>query len=142
MMTRHQRVALELLAPAPLGLLGFGLIALSREMACGGALTMRSQDFLLIVWCLLVACVVAAIPSLIYSLIMEGIFRRGVNPASWLAVALSSALGGLAGAAIALVLCWFKMEEEALILFGVVGLFAGFVIGMLIKQRSAEPDLA
>ena len=72
MMTRHQRVALELLAPAPLGLLGFGLIALSREMACGGALTMRSQDFLLIVWCLLVACVVAAIPSLIYSLIMEG----------------------------------------------------------------------
>ena len=45
----------------------------------------------------MIAFVVALIPSAIYALAMEFSFSRGLRPSSWSSVGLSSLLGALAG---------------------------------------------
>jgi len=128
-MLRPNRILIELFAPAPLGVVGMiapGMVnevvhhGFSRPLELYGPL--QSVGLLL-----LFAYLFIGVQSLIYTIIMESLFTRGVDPASWVAVGISTLLGGLAGFSILVV-----VGAGASFSFGVVGLSVGFIIGTVV----------
>lgn len=141
-MTRRIRIIVELLAP---GLIG---TALFLSLILGGA-GLRPQtllrdweslprSLLFPSYVLLVAYMLTGIQSILYTLIMEWRFSRGLDPRSWRAVRLSSLLGFASGAVFVVTDGSFRPERLGLgVLLGGLGLVVGFLLGCLVKVCSA-----
>ena len=104
--TRGKRIALELLGPPALGAGIFALYligAAAWEIAVKGkALGKTLGDFGLGILIVLVyAYIFVGVQSILYAVIMEWRFKRGLDPRSWRAVMLSTALGFASGSIIA-----------------------------------------
>ncbi len=87
---------------------------------------------------------IAGIPSILYTVVMESRFARGLDPGTWRSVGWSSLLGLASGALMA---GWFatsaaglKVAIWAMTSLGALGLVVGFLMGMAIKVCSARPD--
>ncbi len=138
-MTPLTRIAFEILAPAPLGLLGLMLSAVMegafrRDLRLG-------MDWSIAGFYLLAAYVIAGIPSLLYAFLLEWAFRAGVGPDSWTSVALSALLGALAGVGMMLVLNGSTAPGKAFIQVGGVGLITGLAMGIAIKRWSTGNEM-
>lgn len=141
-LTRAKRIALEVLGPAPLGVVVMlGAMALwgtAKTLARGDALRIDfAQDVLgLWVW-FVMAYVVMGIPSVIFAGVMECAFARGLSPRSWWAVVLATSLGGIAGLA-ATSYAWANLATgwTAVAAFLATGLAVGFILGATIRWRS------
>ena len=123
-MTRAARVSIELFAPPLLGSSPFLLMAII------------TGTFGMIPVVLLFAYLVAIVPSMIFTALMELAFWRGLDPRSPKAVLLAGILGLAAGVAIGLVLRVPTAAEKAL-LFGVIGMFVGASTAFIVWWKSA-----
>jgi hypothetical protein len=78
-----------------------------------------------------------AVQSGCYAAIMEWRFSRGLDPRSWRATALSTALGYLSG--LPLALGYGYERRETWWLFNLLGPVVGLTLGLLIRRWSARP---
>ncbi len=123
-MTRTARILVELLAPPFLGASPFLLMALA------------TGTFGMIPVVLLVAYLVAIVPTMVFTGLMELAFSLGLAPRSPQAVLLAGLLGLAAGAAIGLAPRVPTAVEKAF-LFGVVGMLAGVSTAAIVRWKSA-----
>jgi hypothetical protein len=123
-MTRASRVSIELFLPPLLGALPFLLIALVTW----------TPGMVPIV--LLVAYVLAILPSMIFTVVLEFAFWRGLEPRSSAAVVLAAGLGLLSGLAIGL-LGGLRGAADKAFAFGLIGLLVGTSTALLVRWRSA-----
>ncbi|MBI3886764.1 MAG: hypothetical protein HY302_13690 [Opitutae bacterium] len=141
-MKRRSRIALEALGPPLLGAAAiFSPLVVEAARAAilegkFGGWTWEGVKFFWVV--VFVAYLVAGLPSLFYTAIMEWRFHRGLDPRSWRAVALSTFLGLLSGLAISGVLSGLKWKPEVWAYYSGVGVAVGFLLGWLIKVWSAK----
>lgn len=128
-MRRPLRIALELLGPTFVATVLYSSVALviSRDL-------IFAKGFLMF---LAFAYVFSAIPSVIFTALMEFAFARGLEGRSWRAVALASGLGALSGVAIALTLAkGFDNQRGAFSIFPALGFTAGAIVGFAIYRFS------
>lgn len=149
-MKRWQRVALEVLVPPLLAAaILFAVVVLSELWAghrsYGSAWAKSLLGYLLVY--LAFAYLIAGVPSVIYMLVMEWNFAHGLNPRSGRAVALSSLLGALSGAAMIAVIHLISDSrsfgaEQWLVLagFSALGLIVGAIIGGFVCWRTRVND--
>jgi hypothetical protein len=123
-MTRATRVSIELFAPPLLGSSPFLLMAII------------TGTFALVPVVLLVAYLVAIVPSLIFTGLMELAFWRGLDPRSPKAILLAGFLGLAAGVAMGLALGGPSATEHARV-FGLIGLFVGATTALIVWWKSA-----
>lgn len=139
-MTRPKRIALEILGPPLLGgglvLVGWAVVALWNFLTGATPIRWDPQALAWVLVVLIYAYALAGIPSILYALVMEWWFSRGLNPASWRAVGLSAFLGFLAGGGMISVLSGFHLESALLAFWGGLGSAVGFLLGLFIKVRS------
>ena len=143
-LTRRKRIALELLGPpfigATLPALFFVPTALGGAIMKGDPASGLKElgTNLGIVYA--VAYMIAGVQSVLYTVIMEWCFSRGIDPRSWRSVGLSTLLGFFSGAAICLGYGFQRSDVIALwVFFGGTGLAVGLILGFLIKGWSAKP---
>ncbi len=127
-MTRATRVSIELFTPPLLGSSPFLLMAII------------TGTFGLIPMVLLVAYVVAIVPSVIFTGLMEFAFWRGLDPRSPKAVLLGGFLGLAAGVAIGLAPRVPTAVEKALV-FGLIGMIVGTSTALIVWWKSAPTNV-
>lgn len=142
---RWRRVLLELFGPPALGAMVFWLFAVGGSVSdwFEGRRALRPVE-LAQAWLLLTlfAYFFAGLQSIIYTVVLEWRFSRGLDPASWLTVAWSTVLGWLSGAAIVVVLGPSQADGIAWLVWSGLGAIVGFVNGTLIRRlsrRAATP---
>ncbi|HTL68683.1 MAG TPA: hypothetical protein VL200_13555 [Lacunisphaera sp.] len=138
--TRRKRIALELLGPPPLGVICYSAVWLVMIIRYSHR-TGHWPPFdlaAIAIWAVvmvLYAYLFTGMQSLIYMLIMEWRFARGLDPRGWPSVGLSSMLGLISGAA---VIPFFGFRPADLgFIFTTIGLAVGFTLGWLIRRWSA-----
>lgn len=144
-MNRIKRIALEVLAPPALGaalMSAWAIPAMLTESAARQSWgEMLSQGAAAFVMVLLYAYAFAGVPSVVYAILMEWYFSRGLDPRGWPAVGFSTLLGCLSGAAILLVMTqgnferWFWSSWFWCGLGAVVGFFNGALIRALARRE-------
>ncbi len=142
-MTRRKRIALELLGPP---LLGAALVVLLQGGAALGEVVMKDGSWQSILPILsmvpivvLFAYAMTMIQSILYTVVMEWRFARGLDPRSWNSVGLSSLLGFASGAAICMAYGFERSDLRFLWLFYAgIGLVVGILLGLLIKVLSPK----
>ena len=149
--TRGKRIAFELFGPAALGAGIYSLFfagAAIWEIVTNGKALWRTLGELgaAILLCLIMAYVIVGIQSILCTVIMEWRFKRGLDPRSWRMVGLSSLLGFASGLVIALPMAfeernWMPAMFYFAAAYGGVGLVVGFLMGLLIRRWSKEPQL-
>lgn len=122
-MTRTSRVFVELLVPPLLGATPFLMMAILT-----GTLG-------LIPIILLVAYVMAGVPSVIFTAVLELAFWRGLDPRSWDAVLLGAGLGLASGLGIGLI-GGLRGAADKAFYFGVIGLLSGTGTALIVRWRS------
>jgi len=144
-LTRGKRIALELLGPPLLGALILGtsnaLYAIWTQPRTDSLGESLSQIGAYLLFAVIGAYMIAGIPSIICTCVIEWRFAQGLNPATWRAVRLFSALGFVSGNMIAVYLTDFRWGIGTLWLGTVsvgVGLLVGFLLGILIKRWSTK----
>ena len=88
---------------------------------------------------LLFAYVGLGVQSIFYTVIMEWRFKRGLDPASWRSVSLSTFLGFWSGAVVVLIDAkryGVSQILEGVFIVGGVGLVVGLIMGLLIRAWS------
>ncbi len=143
-LTRGKRIVIELLGPPIVGATGlilvFFAIALPGAMAKPDLMRELKQAGTAVLVIYAFAFVFAGLQSILYTLIMEWRFARGLNPRSWPAVGWSTGLGFASGAAICFAYGFHRSDTLALWgYFGGIGTAVGFVLGILIKVLSPKP---
>ena len=135
---RRWRIALEILGPAPIGVLvlvvatGIRTIWMRPE---SWVLAMNSLADLPLM--ILFAYFFVGIQSLVYMAVLEWSFSRGLNPASGGSVGLSTLLGLVSGVAIVAASGFDRADViESLITLGGTGVAVGLILGVLIKFLS------
>jgi hypothetical protein len=125
--TRRRRILVELLGPPLVATLLSALVAIARGRGeipdgfFGGALVV-----------LAVAYVVAGIPSVLFTIVMEVAFAKGLDPSSWGTVPLAAGLGLLSGMGIV----GFDPSYGAFEGLAIVGLSTGAILGLLVMAGS------
>jgi len=122
-MTRATRVSIELFAPPLLGSSPFLFMAII------------TGTFALVPVVLLVAYLVAIVPSLIFTGLMELAFWMGLAPNSLLAILLAAFLGLAAGVAMGLASGGPSAADHAIWL-GLIGMIAGAVTAVIVAWKS------
>lgn len=139
-MTRKNRGALEFFGPPALGAMllagSMAAVSLWDWLTTGRAQQWSWEAPGVFGMMLAFAYLFAGLPSLLYAVIMEWRFARGLNPASRRAVAWSSALGLASGLVIGGVLSGGRLLFGAYAMFGGLGVAVGFLLGWFIKWRS------
>ncbi len=136
-MKRKARIALEILGPSFLGVvLPFGLWQglAAVQGASGQFLWLQMHELPnTLGW----AYLFGGPPSVVYMVVMEWRFARGLDPRSWRAVGLSTLLGLAAGLSIAFTLIsgWWP-DVVAPLNLGGIGVAVGFVLGLIIRRFS------
>lgn len=143
-MTHRKRIALELLGPPLLGAVLFCALPWAQRawisVRQGRPPGYDPHFFQNVGFVLLLAYVLAGIPSIVYTLVMEWRFARGLDPKNWWTVALSALLGTIAGGTIGISWDAGRWNLGAWILLGVTGLGVGFLLGSLIKMLSKPKE--
>ena len=145
-LTRGKRIALELLGPPALGAIIMTTIergtmlfeAVNQGSVVAGIKQVCEYGALVLV----LAHFFAGLQSVLYTVVMEWRFSKGLDPASWKMVKLSSVLGFGSGA----VLIAVKIPDLTnmgmiLLSTGGLGLVVGFIMGLLIKRWSTEEKI-
>jgi len=142
-LSRGPRIALELLAPPPLGAVTL-FVASGIRSAWNTGLENSpwkwDPHFLASAAVVLFfAYLMAGIQSILYRIVLEWQFSRGLSPRSWRAVGLSTLLGFASGALIAMVSS-HDITEMIRMGFtdGGLGAFVGFTLGLAIRAWSAK----
>lgn len=137
--TRRKRIALEVLGPPALGafltsaiLAVVALVDALEEGDYGHQLTQVAELAILAV---MFGYMLAGVQSILYALIMEWRFARGLDPRSWRSVGLSTVLGFASGGVIVVIFGW-PMEWLPWLYYGGTGTVVGFTLGVLIKWLS------
>jgi len=124
-MKRSRRIAFELLGPAFIAV----FLYLSLLFIVSRDLIVVKGFFMFLVF----GYVLSAIPSVVFTVLMEFAFARGLEGRSWRAVALASGLGALSGVAIALTFArGFDNGRGSFTLFPVLGFITGAIVGLMI----------
>lgn len=143
-LTRKQRIAVEVLGPPLLGfILFYGVLLLPSLGAAinGGHVSFwDSRTLVNFGFGLLAAYVFAGVPSILYMIVMEWRFGRGLNPRSWRSVFLSSLLGAISGCMISVVSPGSRGEIEPIASFTGWGLAVGFLLGIFIKTTAVRTN--
>ena len=147
-LTRRKRIAFELLGPPFAGALIASAFELIKEASQSGfsagpvGWNFRIQGSVLqFVMFLPFAYLFAGVQSIVYTLVMEWRFARGLDPCSWRSVGLSTLLGFASGAAICLGYGFRRSDVISLwMFFGGTGFAVGLVLGLLIKRWSAQTE--
>lgn len=140
--TRRKRIALELLGPPAIGavliITVFAGLAAREVIEKGEALQRFKQVGQVALMAVMGAYLMAGVQSGLYALVMEWRFSRGLDPRSGKTVGLSSVLGFLAGAVIALAMGWRNelLNPALWLLHGGLGLVVGAAMGLLIRLLS------
>lgn len=135
---RRWRIALEILGPAPIGVL---ILVVATDIR---TIWMRPGKWVLAMNSLadlplmiLFAYLSVGIQSLVYMAVLEWSFSRGLNPASGRSVSLSTLLGLVSGVAIVAASGFDRADAiESLITLGGAGVAVGLILGVLIKFLS------
>ena len=140
-MKKTPRIAIETLGPPLLGGLMLGGIVAGSELFSGrhgskNSVANIADAAIMIGYVVGIAYLIAGIPSLIYTAIMETCFARGLSPASWRTVWLSTALGAIAGVSIITVLNREGHEPAMFVHRAVPGLLVGGSLGLIIRHLS------
>lgn len=125
-MTRTSRIAVELFAPPLLGSTPFLFMAIITGTVG------------LIPMVLMVAYVVAIVPSAIFTGVLECAFWWGLDPRSPNAILLASGLGLCSGVAIGLAPGGPTVAEKA-VFFGFIGMLVGACTALIVRRWSAPP---
>jgi hypothetical protein len=134
-MTRWKRILVNLLLPAPIGLVyTFGIIWLS--LASRGTLGPISlptrQSVLEGLAILAVAYLFAILPSILFTVAMEWLYRKkSVAPSSGKALLYSTIGGTVSGAVISMPM--YEGDKITLIMYPIAGGLTGLTLGTLIK---------
>jgi hypothetical protein len=144
-LTRGKRIALELLGPPAIGagliIAVFGGASLWDALMKGLTWDLLQQIGMLSLTIFCAAYLVVGIQSIIYAIILEWRFKRGLVPCSWQLVRLSSLLGFGSGAVLSLAHFGQPAKIGPTLLFaGGLGLIVGFLMGLLIKRWSTEKE--
>lgn len=127
-MTRRRRIAIELLGPPLVATVLSALVALLREP--GAIPTIPAWEFLGGVLALLaVAYLFAGIPSVLFTVVMEVAFAKGLDPASWRTVPLAAGLGLLSGMG----MVGFDPSYGAFDGLAILGLATGAILGWVVR---------
>ena len=137
-LTRRSRIALEILGPAPIGVLVSIAGTGARNLWLRPENGIPATDYLMVLpGLILFAYLCVGIQSLFYMAILEWGFSRGLNPAGWRSVGLSTFLGLASGAAIAAAYGFDRSDViESWITSGGTGASVGLILGVLIKFLS------
>lgn len=127
-MTRAMRVSIELFMPPLLGASPFLLMSIITGTVG------------LIPVVLLVAYVLAIVPSMVFTALMELAFWRGLDPRSLLTVLLAGFLGLAAGVAIGVAPGGPTAAEHALF-FGLIGMIVGAGTAVIVWWKSAPTNV-
>lgn len=127
-MRRWRRILVELLGPPPVATTLLALFAIAHEP--GGPWTLDHLGGLLAI--LAFAYLLAAIPCVISTLVLEIAFARGLPPGSGRAVLLAAGLGLLSGVAMA----GFGASSAALEWMPALGAATGLALGAFVRWRS------
>jgi hypothetical protein len=125
-MTRSSRITVELFAPPLLGSTPFLFMAII------------SGTVGLIPVILAFAYLVAILPSMIFTGVLELAFWWGLDPRSPKAVLLAGGLGVASGIAIGLMPRVPTAVEKA-VFFGLIGMVVGTSTALIVRWRSAPP---
>ena len=134
--TKKKRIALELLGPPFIGAAPF----LVWDIFTNSRGWKFSPEALLGVGLVLyVAYLCVGIQSILFTVVMEWRFARGLDPRSWQSVSLSTLLGFGSGAVVALAYGSTGNDHFGPWLFWAgLGLAVGLTMGLLIKALSKE----
>lgn len=140
-MKKTPRIAIEALGPPLLGGLMLGGVVAGGKLFSGGhgsknPVANIADAAIMIGYVVVVAYLIAGIPSQIYMAIMETCFARGLSPASWRTVWLSAALGAIAGVSMITVVNREGYEPAMFVLWAVPGLLVGGSLGLIIRHLS------
>ena len=144
-MNRRRRIALELLAPAPLGVLVLFLPWATWTAARSGRIFPLPPNLSFAIgFYLIYAYAVAALPSVLSAITIERAFARGLNPSAWETVRYAGWVGGIAGCAIGAVPFVLSGADfslfRVLLAMGAAGLVVGWLLGLVIKFFSDGAD--
>lgn len=136
---RRERIALELLGPPLAGGIIIGLAFIFPDLVGKSKLRAWWEHIPLGLYSMMIAVtaayIMACIPSILYTCVMEWRFSRGLDPRSWQSIGLSTLLGLASGSAIALT---YGYERADPLLFWLkfcgTGLAVGFLMGLWIKS--------
>ncbi len=115
-----------------------------------GSLPALLEYLFIIVLAMLFSYFYAGIPTIVYTLMMEWRFARGLNPASRQMVRYSTMLGGIIGSSFSIVSLFKEQSlhadfgDFATFLYGVslitapAGMAVGYIIGTLIRRGSTD----
>jgi hypothetical protein len=140
-MKRSKRILLELLGPPLLGSVvlwtGIAVWTCWETIKERKPIQWDGQIFSFMGMVLIFAYLLAGIPSIVYTVIMEWRFRQGLDPQSRRAVILSTVLGLLSGIAIVLTITGGRWEDTGWVFYGGIGALVGLSLGWMIKALSA-----
>jgi hypothetical protein len=133
-MSPRVRITAEILSPPLVAVFVYSLVVFTFTRDA-----VAIQAFPLM---LLFAYIFAGIPSIVFAIVMEIAFRRGLKVRSWRTVLLASGLGLVSGIVVAL--CWARgldNRHSAFSLFPALGCFTGFAVGFIVRTLAPrEPN--
>lgn len=145
-MKKWQRVLWEILGPAAIAatlLIAVVVVSDFRSPISENWVGWVRSVFSYWLLYLMVGYVFAGIPSILYALVMEWRFARGLDPASGKSIILSASLGALSGAVIVIVMFLSSGQKnhgaEQGIMFAILtalGLAVGAILGGFICWRT------
>lgn len=139
-MKRGVRIAIELLGPPAWGtalMAAWMVPTMLAETAHPRPWWEDARQGAAVLFLVLVfAYVFAGLQSVVYTVVLEWRFSRGLDPRSWRAVGWSTGLGFLSGAAIIVVLGRGAGDVLAWLIWGGLGATVGFLNGALIRWLS------
>lgn len=142
-LTRGKRITLEVLFPPGLaaGLMtGYSTVL---ALLSGIATDRLIEELPYVLITFVYAYTFGLLPSATYMALMELAFSRGLEPRGWRMVALSGALGLLAGlASAALMTLWFSSNARIpmWVNFSLFGLIVGLLIGQVVRFLSSSGE--
>jgi hypothetical protein len=128
-MKRPLRILVELFSLPFVAVIIFSLFS---SIASRDAIFLSPKSF---VFMLVLAYVLAGIPSIIFVAVLEIAFTIGLSAKSWRAVFLASFLGLLSGCAVALVVAGgLNNQRGAFTVFPTLGMVSGAIVGLIVRR--------
>jgi hypothetical protein len=138
LVTRRRRILVELLGPPLVATIVMAFFALVGGLAQGTLPGWQFWGGALVV--LAGAFVVAAVPCVLFTIVLEIAFAVGLDPASWWTVLLAAGLGLLSGMAIVGFNPSYGAFEGLALIGTATGATLGFIVSTASKPRPTSPS--